>query len=341
MINALAGFRQDLLGPILQEGFSEDAYVAHRVLPTLLVQKRLGIIPSFLYSNDQALSLRRAPKEAYARIVSKLGSNTYTCHESGLEEALSAEDYEVMGKDYAETLVSRRLIQNVLRGRDQTLATALFSAGGETIFADNLVTAANPWSASDGTPLNDILEAKRKIVLQTGSADGLWGLCSYDTYITLCRAPQIQTLVRNVLGYSGEYAKIAANNDIPVEVLAQTFGLAGIIVASGTVNATNEALTPAVADRSFIWSNDYFLVFKKSGSQQDVREVGLGRMFVYDLAQTIGSLATGSLDTMRAMTLEWYRDEAVTSDIFRAREYTDMQILLARAGSLIRKITTA
>jgi hypothetical protein len=338
MINTLAGFRQDLLGPILQEGFKEDAYIAHRILPTLLVQKRNGVIPSFLYSNDQALQIKRAPKTSYARIVSKLGSVDYSCTESGLEEALSAEDYEVMGKDYAETLISRRLVQNVLRSRDIALAQAFFSVGGEAIFAQNLVTATAGWSAAGGTPLNDILEAKRNIVLQTGDSDGLCGLCSYQTYVNLCRNTQIQTLVRNVLGYSGEYAKIAANNEIPLGVLAQTFGLSEIIVGSATVNATNEAFTPAVAARSFVWSDNYFLVFKKAGSQQDVREVSLGRMFVYDLAQTIGSLATGSMDTMRALTLEWYRDEAVTSDIFRCREYTDMQVLLPAAGALIKGI---
>jgi hypothetical protein len=339
MINtSSAAFRQDLLGPILQEAFPEDTYVAHKVLPTLLVQKKDGTIPSFLYSNDQALAIKRAPKTAYARIQSKLGSSSYSCSETGLEEPLSPEDYEIMGKDQAEMLISRRLVHNVLRTRDLALASAFFSAGGEAIFAQNLVTAANAWNTAGGTPLNDVLSAIAKVVLQTGSGADLSMLIGYQLYIDLCRNAQIQTLVRNVLGYSGEYAKIAANNMIPAATLAATFGLKEIIIASGTVNAANEAVTPASASRGFIFPRNYALIYKSSGSQQDVREVALGRMFVYDLASTIGSLATGAMDTMRALTLESYRDEQVASDVFRCREYTDMQVLVPAAGALIKSV---
>lgn len=332
-----AAFRQDLLGPILQEGFPEDAYVAHQVLPTLLVQKRNGVIPSFLFTNDQALSIKRAPKTSYARIVSMLGSNSYNCTESGIEEYLSPEDYEILGKDYAETLISRRLVHIVLRARDVSLSSALFSSTGETTFATNLVTASATWDNASGTPLNDILTAKRNVALQTGVAADT-GLLSYDLYVTLCRNAQIQSSVRNVLGYSGEFSKVAAQNEIPAEVLAQTFGLKKLIIADGVVDTANEGQLAAggAASRSFIWSNKYMLVFKSAGPQQDVREVGLGRTFVYDLAQEIGQLATGALDTMRALTLEWYRNEQVSSDVFRAREYIDMEILLANAGGLIK-----
>jgi len=54
--------RLDLLGPILQEGIPQDVYVSHRVLPTLLVQKKNGAIPSFLLTNDQDLNIKHAPR---------------------------------------------------------------------------------------------------------------------------------------------------------------------------------------------------------------------------------------------------------------------------------------
>lgn len=336
MINTgTAVFRQDLLGPILQEGFPEETYVAHRVLPTLLVQKKDGAIPSFLFSNDQAIAIKRAPKTSYARIVSKLGQETYSCTESGLEEFLSPEDYEIMGKDYAEMLISRRLVHAVLRGRDLALSQAFFSSAGETLFAKNLVSPTYGWSHASGKPLDDILTAKRNIALTTG-VPGDTLLLGYDCYIDLCKNDQIRTAVRNNFGFGSAKGAGAVDLEIDLRALASIFGLKEIIIGGGIYNTANEAVTPASAVRGFIWPKTYAMVFRKSGAQQDVREVAMGRMFVYDLAQTIGSLAVGSLDTMRALTLEWYRKEDISADAFRAREYIDMQVLLPTAGALIK-----
>jgi hypothetical protein len=339
MINtSTASFRYDLLGPILQEGFPEEAYVAHKILPTLLVQKRNGSIPSFLFSNDQALSIKHAPKTSYARIVSKLGSKSFSCEEAGVEEALSPEDYEIMGKDYAEMLISRRLVHTVLRARDIALSQAFFSATGETTFAANLVTAALAWDNAGGLPLDNILTAKRNIAASTG-LPGNAMIIGYDAYIKLCKNVQIQSLVRNVMGYGGAaFTKAAVAKEIPTDVLAMTFGLDEIIVANGVYNTANEAVTPDSAVRGFIWPSTYALVFRKASSGNDVRETTLGRTFVYDLASTIGSLAVGSLDTMRALTLEWYRDEKISADVFRTREYIDMTVLVPTSGALIKNI---
>ena len=339
MINtSTAAYRYDILGPILQEDFNEDAYVAHRVLPTILVQKRNGAIPSFLYSNDQALSLQRAPKTAYPRIISQLGSASFNCLEAGLEEFLSAEDYEILGESRAEMVVGRRLVHNVLRFRDIALSDAFFSAAGETLFATNLVTitGSKTWVGATGLPLNDILQAKRNIALQTG-IEGNCLLIGYDLYIGLCTNPQIQTLVRNVMGYSGAYVPDAIAVEIPLKVLSMTFGLEEIIVARGTVNAAGEAATIAGnASRSFIWPDTYALVFRKSKGAADFVVVAMGRLFIYELASRIGTLATGSIDTVRGFELEWYRREDINADAFRCREYIDMEVLLASAGALIK-----
>lgn len=329
--------RLDLLGPILQEGFPEESYVAHKVLSPILVQKRFGAIPSFLFSNDQALQIKHSPKTSYATIVSKLGQNNYSCQEAGVEEHLSVEDYEVMGKDYAEMVISRRLVHTVLRSRDLALAQTLMGATGETTFAKTLITAANAWDTANGDPIGDVLSAKLAVAKQIGVPANAM-LISYELYIKLCKSPKMQTVVRNVMGYSGAVVKTAITGEIPVEVLAQHFGLDEIIIAPGIYNTANEAVTPDNAARAFIWPNNYALVFRKSTGQQDFREVAMGRMFVYDLASTIGALAVGSIDALRAIMLEWYRKEDVSADAFRCREYVDMQVLLPVAGSLIKSV---
>src|SRR6185369_4750984 len=216
--------RLDLLGPILQEGMPEEAYVTHRVLPTLLVQKRFGAIPSFLFSDAQALSIKHAPKTGFATIQSKLGQNNYSCTEAGVEEPLSFEDYEILGRDYAQEVITRKLVHIVLRARDYALAQTIFSGAGETTFATNLVTAAHAWSDPLGTPLDDVLDAKRNIALQTGTPGNAL-LISYDCYINICKNAQIRTAVRNNFGFGMTKGAEAVQVEIPAATLAALFGL--------------------------------------------------------------------------------------------------------------------
>jgi hypothetical protein len=331
--------RLDLLGPILQEGMPEEAYVAHKVLPTLVVQKKRGAIPSFLFSDAQALSIKHAPKTGFAQIQSKLGENDYSCTEAGVEEPLSFEDYEIMGRDFTQEVITRKLVHIVLRARDYALAQTLFSAGGESIFANTLVTADAVWSGgseSTGTPLDDVMEAKLKVAMQIGTPANAM-LISYEAYVNICTNAQIRTAVRANFGYGQSNGASAVQLEIPLASLAALFGLEEIIVAPGVYDQNGEGATNK--NLSFIWPSSYALVFRKAKAQNDVREAVLGRTFVYDLASTFNELTTMNvLDSLRALMIEQYPVPQNNTDVLRAREYIDMQILLANAGALIKSI---
>lgn len=326
--------RLDLLGPILQEGMPEEAYVAHKVLPTLIVQKRNGAIPSFLFSDAQALSIKHSPKTGFAQIQSKLGQATFSCSEAGIEEPLSFEDYEILGRDYAQEVITRKLVHIVLRARDYALSQALFSAAGESTFATNLVSPTLGWSNAGGLPLDDILTAKRNIALQTGTPGNAM-IIGYDCYIDLCKNAQIRTAVRNNFGFGGAMGASAVQLELPLSSLAGLFGLEEIIVAPGVIDANGEGAT--AKSLGFLWPKTYALVFRKAKNSTDVREVALGRTFVYDLASTFNELTTMNvLDALRALMLEQYPRPDINADVLRAREYIDMQVLVPQAGALIK-----
>ncbi len=331
--------RLDLLGPILQEGMPEEAYVTHKVLPTLVVQKRYGAIPSFLFSDAQALSIKHAPKTGFAQIQSKLGQNNYSCSEAGVEEPLSFEDYEIMGRDYTQEVITRKLVHIVLRARDYALAQTLFSAGGESIFASTLVTASAAWSGgstSTGDPLKDVMQAKLNVALQTGQPANAM-LISYQLYVNICTNQQIRTAVRNNFGYGSANGAAAVQLEIPISSLCMLFGLDEIIVAPGVYDQNQEG--SANKNLTFIWPATYALVFRKAKNANDVREVALGRTFVYDLASTFNDLTTMNvLDALRALMIEQYPLPQNNTDVLRAREYIDMQILLPNAGALIKSL---
>jgi len=330
--------RLDLLGPILQEGMPEEAYVANRILPTLVVQKRKGAIPSFLFNDAQALTIKHAPKTGFAQIQSKLGQEDYSCEEAGIEEMLSKEDYEILGRDYAQETIVRKLVHVVLRARDYALSQAMFSAAGETTFAANLVTASAVWSggdASTGKPLDNVMEAKMKIAKSTGTIANAM-VIGYEGYLNLCKNAQIRTAVRANFGFGSDKGADAVALELKTKDLAALFGLEEIIVAPGVYDTAQEGATQSL---SFLWPATYAMVFRKSKSGTDVREVGLGRTFVYDLASTFNELTTmNALDTLRGLMIEQYPRVDVDADVLRVREYIDMQVLLPKAASLLKSL---
>lgn len=329
--------RFDLLGPILFEGMSEDAYVTTRVLPTIVVEKRNGAIPSYLFTDAQFLSIKHSPKTAFATVQSTLGQGNFSCTEAGVEEKLSFEDYEILGRDRAWEIVTRRLVHIVLRARDVALSQAIFSNTGKTTFATNLVHASAPWSggeSSTGNPLFDVLTAKRNIALQTGTPGNAM-LIGYDNYINICTNKFIRTAVRNNFGWAGDMGAGAVAVEIPVRALAMLFSLDEVIVASGVVD-TNQTAVPANQNLTFIWDPTYALVFRKAKNPSNLNEIALGRTFVYDLATEFNELTTmNAVDSQRGLMIESYPDPFANCDHCRAREYIDMEILAATTGALI------
>jgi hypothetical protein len=335
MINSgTATPRLDLLGPILQSEHMLDDYVAHRVLTPIPVTKRIGAIPSFLLTNDQVLNIKHSPKTGFVRTQSEMGQATYRCEESGVEEPLSYEDYEILGKDMAQFVVGQRLAHIVLRARESALAGAIASAAGETTFAGNLVTAGATWDNASGKPIDNVLDAKRNITLQTGGGKYAMVL-GYDAYLKACKNAQILSAVRTIYGYAGD-TKMGVPGEIPEEALKLAFGVDELIIAKAVVNANQEG---RAASRSFIWPSTYAFVFKKGMNATNLAEVSVGRMFTYDLAGEFNALSTfGAVDAMRSLYMESYAEVQTNSEVLRARDYINMVITTPQAGSLIRSI---
>ncbi len=326
--------RLDLLGPILEEGFDTKAYVAHRVLPPLVVEKQAGAIPKFLFTDAQLLSILHAPKTGYARIQSTLDQKTFTCLESGVEEPLSVEDYNIMGRDMAERQVTRKLIDIVLRARDAALAATLLSSAAETTFTGQVTTASGSlaWDNAGGLPLTDIEAAREALESRVG--DGETCLLIGRGALTKLRTnAQLRTAYRNIAGIND---KNAVKSNLSEDQVKTALGIDELIVGKGVYNSVGEGGTPSLG---FIWPSTYALLFKKSppGLQTAV-DAGLGRTFVWDQAQVVGDWSTGSVDALLSLILEQYREENLNADMLRAREYISMVLLNSKAAQLIKSI---
>lgn len=331
--------RLDLLGPILQDGFDKKSWVADRVLPTFLVDKKAGAIPTWLFTDAQILNIRHGRGMPFARVQSTIDTKNFTCYENGVEEPLTKDDFDIVSRDNAEMQLARRLCNIVLRQRELSLAQVLMGNGGgfsgETTFAGQITTATNAWGTTNADPYGNFADAKAAILQRTGKPANK-AVMSYGAYTKLLKTPQIQSQVRAVLGYSGDFAKIAVQLEVDPNMLANVFGLEELIVSWGTYNSANEGQTASYTN---VWPDTYCVVFRGFGQDEMLnQDVGLGRMFVYDQANQLNMLSTGQVDTLKGLIFETYPEPRTDSDVFRAREYISQTILALPAGQLIKSI---
>ena len=334
MINTgTASPRLDLLGPILNEGFTHEAYIAHKILAPLPVQKRRGAVPSFLLTNDQTLTLKRGPRGTFKRITSQLGEKYFNCTDSGIEEALDHNDYETLGEDAAQMAVGSRLVHNVLRARDAALAAATLSAAGETTFAGQITTAGATWDTT-GDPYANVADAQEQLVRRIGMpANALF--MGYGVLTKLKKNAKIQSNYRALVGLGGGRVEEAINLELDPKILASIFGVEQVIIGGGIVNTANQG---QAASRNFIWPSNYAGLARISKGGESANETAFGRMFSFDLAYDLGELATGTRDDLRALMLEEYREEQSASDILRCRDHVDLTFLVPEAFQIIKSI---
>ena len=328
--------RLDLLGPILQDGFDKLSFVADQVLPTFLVNKKQGAIPTWLFTDNQILSIKHGRGMPFARVQSQIDTRTFTCIESGVEEPLTKDDFDIVSRDNAEMQLARRLTNIVLRQRELALAQILTGStngySGTTTFSGQTTPAVATWGGGGDAPYTDIANAKQAILKRIGKpANAI--VMSYGAYTKLMTSAQIQSQVRNVMGYSGADVDMAVKLELDPNALANVFGVDRVIISRATYNSANEGQAQTFTN---IWTDTNCLVFR-GFAQDDVlnMDVGLGRMFVYDQANELNMLATGQVDTLKGLIFEMYPDPRVDSDVFRAREYISQTITSLPCGQLI------
>lgn len=325
------------MGAILTDGTTAADFIADQILPPLPVTIPQATVPKILRTNRQIMDIRHAPGTAYAKVRTQIGTATYNCVEAGVEESVSPQD-RVVVPDF-DVIAGQSLVRTVLRAREAAVAGAIFSSTGETTFAANLVTASTgtAWAANktSATPLDNVQAAIGKVLKATGVRPDTM-LLNWNQYSALCLTTQLLNAYKAVTAYGGGPQAVAAAQvwQNP-QAVAQALGLKEIIIAQATYNSANEAATES---NGFVWADNYALVFKKAENAAMLNEVAIGRMFIWDQGQQIGSLASGVADTLKGFILETYRNEAIGADVLRAREFLDPKILNASAASLIKGI---
>jgi len=298
-----------------------QGFIAQRVLPVLEVAKPSGTFG--LISLEESLQDRetkRAPGSGYSRGKFTFTTKTYACEENGAEEPVDDKEAQLY-KEYfdAETIVTQRTLDVVLRKFERTVADLIFNA--TTWTGASLTTAVtNEWDDSlNATPITDVAAAVIKIYDGTG----LWPnalIINKKVFLNLRASSQIQDRIASE--GAGNATKAA---DITTQMLAQVFDLDYVIFAGSSKNSAHEGQTASISQ---IWSDEYAMV-AKIATDNDIQTPCLGRTFHWgEDGSQIGGM------------VESYRDEPVRSNIIRVRNDTDVQVFYKECGHLLSNITT-
>jgi hypothetical protein len=329
--NSVAVPREDLAGPIRLQDQSLNEYIAHLLLPAFPTLRRESNIPSVLQTDDQVLDIKHAPKTAYQRVQATLGNKTYRCEEAGIEEPISAEDYDVLGQDGAEALATERGMQIVMRAREAALADVTTGATGETTFTGQVTEpdSTENWGETGGLPIDDVMEADVALTSRIG-AGPRWLVIGFEALADLQKNAQIRSVYRSIIGINNPDA---VNRKLNLDDLAAVLGVDKVLVGAGRKNTAEKN---AAASYSFIWPRLYALLVRGVANPGNLMEPTLGRTFIWTGANAGAQGELKSVDNLTGLAVESYRDESIKSDVIRVTEYTAQKLLNTSAAQLIK-----
>ncbi len=241
----------------------------------------------------------RAPGSGFARFKGTYEKKSYTTNQKGYEETIDDVERLLIGQDSAGAIMQddiaiQRLTTKVLRYREFQTKDIVEANAAQTSAAGALWT-----DVAGADPRADILAAKaimrdtHKVIPNAVAMSNK----AMDALIA-CDAFKEQTVNTGSVQMQGFAAQLA--------MISTWFGVPRVLISNAFYNSAGDGLAGVMTD---IWdSTKIHLIFSNGG--MDMREPTFGRRPVWT------SMAPGG-----GMTVLTYREEATTSDVYRAFTY--------------------
>ena len=308
--------RPDLKSLAMEYLENQRVFIGLQALPIFEVEEQSAEYP--VLPVEALLSMpdtKRAPRGHYARDDYEFENDNYACSENGFAEPVDDVEEKLYARYFdCEEVAMQRALGIILRGQEKRIADMLFNAGNFTAHA-----ITNEWDANhytDAIPIGDVKTGRKAIHDACGvEPDTL--IISYGTFLHLGLMDQIV----DRLVYTHREVE---RGDIPASLLATAFNVERVLIGKGRYNSAKKGQTAVLAD---IWNEEYAMLCVTS-SGRDIKKPCVGRTFLW------------TKDSPENTMVESYRDEGVRSDIIRARQFTDEEIILVAAAYLLSNITT-
>jgi len=305
------------LGVLAMEYLEKQAeFLGIQILPYFDVEERSAEYP--LIPAEAMLNVpdtRRAPRGAYQRDDWEFENDTYDCVENGWEEPVDDVEAKLYARFFdAEEIATQRAMGIILRVQEKRVSDMLFNA---TNFTAHAIT--NEWDSNhytDAAPITDV-KAGRKAIHDACGIEPDTLIIGYGTFQHLGLINQIVDRLK----YTNAEVK---RGDIPAALLATAFNVDRILVGKGRYNSAKKGQAAVLAD---IWDDEYAMLCI-TNANRDLKKPCIGRTFRW------------TADCPDNVLVESYREEQTRSEIIRARQHTDEEILLTAAAYLLSNITT-
>lgn len=295
--------RLDLAEAMYEYDPNAAQFIAPQILPVFNVPKMEA---NFSKITRESLlkraSTKRNGRGAFNRVDMYAEDASYKCKENGLEGPLFDQDRANYASEFdAEeattyTIWMKLMMEMEVRVRDLVFNTTTWT--GAPLYTSY---AANPWDNIATDIIGQVLTSKEKVRLNTGVMPNA----------LIVGAAQLANMLKNT-GIKAQFPGAALITlDMIRQSLPAIFGLSRLIVGGQVYDSADEGQDFSGAD---IWGDDYAMVAVVADPGDRLVKPCLGRTFLW-------TPITPSIDMV-----EQYREEQITADIFRVRQYTDEEI---------------
>jgi hypothetical protein len=301
--------RVDLGDAFYEFNPSEDMYITTQVLPILPVPKKSATIPVIRRENQKSVDTKHANGAAYNRINLTTEDMNYTCVNRGIEQQLTDEDRTFYVSDFdAELETVRQIRRSMLLSQEIRAKDLLFNTStwtGSDLTTDN---SGDPWDTVGTDIIGQVQDAKQKVVLN----------CGYQPDSMLIGLPTFYNMLANT-GIKARYPGIdKLDFNTLAAGIAPILGLKNIYIGGATYDSAKEGQDYS---GSFIWGDDYALIFKKT--EAGLKAPGLGKTLTW--SEYGGDNAI----------MEQYREEQTESDVFRCKHFVQEKVFDAYFAHLL------
>jgi len=312
--NATTVQRPDL-GALAYEYMLDAAtrgFIGMSILPVFEVPEKTAdypVIPIESLIKDQ--DTRRGANGNYQRGDWKFETGTYNCEEFGWEEPVDDVEAALYRRFFdAEEVSTEIAIDRILRGHERRAAALVFASADASV--------ATEWSTAASADPRVNIEAGKTAMR---AASGLLPNAVVMGYVPF-RNALLTAKVMEALKYTNpiELGGFEAQR----RILAQYFGVDQVLVGGAQYDSAKKGQSFTLAD---IWDDEYVALVRISNGGNRLKEPVYGRTFLW------------MADAPQEVVVETYREEAIRSNIVRARQHVDEAVIFAGAKYVLGNIT--
>lgn len=282
--------------------YVNDMYIGPMVFPRVQVTKESDVF--FVYDREDFLRNEakvRPPSTRAQQGGYGLSTSSYKCHEYSFEKPIDdrirRNSDNPLNPDRDATIYTTDKIDMAV---EQLVQTAIETSGNWTTNAT--LSGTDQWSDfANSDPFDDVKTARLTVLKQIARKANT-GVLSIEVFETLALHPDLLDRVK----YTGTGERPAM---VTAQMMAELFGLDQILVGSAVEDTATEG---AAASIGYVWGKHFWIGHVPS-------------------APSLNTPAAGYTFTTGRM-VDRYREEAITSDVVRAREALDVQPVAAGAG---------